>query len=517
MEAKDQEKHKGKAITPEAEEEGQQEEEQQLQFTPVSSIPDVVKSLRKAFASGKTKSADWRRENLKGVKHMLEENEEVFLAALNKDLGRCKTESILSEILLTKREAEHAIANLKNWMHPTKVSTPLAQVKLLSSSAIQTQPLGVVLIIAPWNYPLNLVLAPLIGAIAAGNAVLVKPSEVASHTAQAITTLLPKYLDEEAIKVINGAVPETKALLQEKFDHIFFTGSTQVGKIVMRAAAEHLTPVTLELGGKSPCIVDEEIDLDATCRRIVWGKFWNAGQTCIAPDYLLVHKKVEEKFMQKLLATVQDFFGDNPKESPDFGRIINTNHVQRLQSYLQELSLTKESEDGGSSSEKQKDDEEAAQPKLLCGGEIIEEERYISPTIVKDPPMQSKLMQEEIFGPILPVITVKDVDEAIEIINSKPKPLSLYLFTRNPKSTEQVLENTSSGGALINDTLMHFTTSSLPFGGVGDSGMGAYHGKASFDAFSHHRSVLDKTTHLDFAMRYPPYSDKKLNQLTMLL
>jgi len=477
-------------------------------------FPDIsrtVQSLRRTFNRGRTLSLEWRREQLKALKQLVAENEERILEALREDLGRCHMESVLSDIGPTIAEADLALANLKSWAQPQRVSTPLLQMKGLSTSEIHKQPLGVVLIIAPWNYPISLCLIPLVGALAAGNVALVKPSEVAHHSSALLAELIPRYLDNEAVKVIEGGIPETSSILRHKFDHIFYTGSTAVGKIIMRAAAEQLTPVTLELGGKSPCIIDNKVDLDATARRLAWGKFWNAGQTCIAPDYLLVHEDVKDEFLEKLLGVIKEFYGENPKESKDFGRIISPNHVKRLASYLEDI---------------QGREEEGIKILNDKGGEVDESEKYVSPTLVlmegdwvkkgRGGPLDLKLMADEIFGPILPILIIKSLKEAIAFINKRPRPLALYLFSKKQASIDAVLKQTISGGALINDTLMHYTVSSLPFGGVGDSGIGAYHGQASFDLFSHHKSVLNKTTKFDLSVRYPPYSDSKLSFVQMM-
>jgi aldehyde dehydrogenase (NAD+) len=458
----------------------------------------LVRGLRKVFQSGRTRDLKWRKQQLLGVQKLIEENEDKIIEALKLDLGKPKQEGVLSEITLVQAEVDLMLKNIKSWSSPSKVATPLAQMKGLSSSEIWKQPFGVVLIIAPWNYPFNLALAPLVGAIAAGNVALIKPSEISQNTSTLLAELIPKYLDPKAVQVVEGGVAETTAILKQKFDYIFYTGSTVVGKIVMRAAAEHLTPVTLELGGKSPCIVDSKVDLDVAARRIVWGKFWNAGQTCIAPDYVLViGEDMKKKLLEKMSQIIVEFYGEEPKESGDFARIVSAGHVKRLEGYLQEIS---------------------GNPKvsILKGGQVDHNERYVAPTLVVDPPTSSKLMTEEIFGPILPVLDVPSLKSAVSFINKRPRPLALYMFSKKSKNVDYVLENTTSGGAVVNDTLMHFTTVNLPFGGVGDSGIGAYHGKSSFETFSHHKSVLNKTTKFDLDVRYPPYSDKKLQMIKKL-
>jgi aldehyde dehydrogenase (NAD+) len=349
-----------------------------------------------------------------------------------------------------------------------------------------------VLIISPWNYPIQLLLGPLVGALAAGNTALLKPSEMAPHTAAALAELVPRYLDSDSIKVVEGGVPETTALLKERFDHIFFTGNGTVGRIVMRAAAEHLTPVTLELGGKSPCIVDRSVDLEVAAKRIAWAKFFNAGQSCTSVDYVLVHQSMEDALVHRLEAAVREFYGDDPKESPDFARIVNERHHQRLSELLSE-------------------------GELVCGGETDAETRYIAPTIIRGVTRDMKVMKEEIFGPILPVVSVRDIDEAIDFVNAGDKPLALYVFSRSAKRVKRVLRETSSGGACINECIAHMVVPELPFGGVGESGMGAYHGRASFETFSHRKSVLEKSTKVDPPVRYPPYTDEKAKWMRRLL
>jgi len=350
-------------------------------------------------------------------------------------------------------------------------------------------------VISAWNYPWNLCLGPLVGAIAAGNCVLMKPSEVAENTARLVAELFPRYLDPNCVQVVLGGVPETTLLLRERFDHIMYTGNGAVGKIIMRAAAEYLTPVTLELGGKSPCIVDENCDLAVTARRILWGKFTNAGQTCIAPDYVLAHKNIEPKLLKALQDNLHEFYGENPKDSKDFARIINKRHVQRLGALLTDL--------GGG--------------EIVEGGQIEEDEKYIAPTIIRNASPDSSVMAGEIFGPILPIMTVPDIQSAIEFINSRPKPLALYIFSGNTSNQNQILANTSSGSVAINETLMQFACPDLPFGGVGDSGMGSYHGEKGFQTFSHMRSVLNKTTWFDLNVRYPPFNENKVWTMRKLI
>ncbi len=447
--------------------------------------PDVtalVEGLRRTFEAGRTRPAAWRKAQLRALDALLADREQVFLDALAADMGRARFEGWLAETSFVRNEIKHTLGHLAEWMKPARVPTTLAN--LPGRSFVMSEPYGVALIIGAWNYPVQLTLAPLVGAIAAGNAAVVKPSELSPHTAAALAEWIPKYLDESAIRVVVGGVAESQALLRERFDTIFFTGGERVGRIVMEAAARHLTPVTLELGGKSPCYVDRNVDLAVTARRIVWGKFFNAGQTCIAPDYVLVHRDVEERFLERVAEEVRTFYGENPKASPDFARIVDDRHFQRLTSLL-----------------------EGQEP--VVGGQADAEARYIAPTVLRGVRDEDPVMQEEIFGPILPVITVDDANDAIERIRKRPRPLALYVFSKDRRVQRRMLEQTSSGGVCINDVMAHVQVPELPFGGVGASGMGAYHGRASFDVFSHKKGVLHKGTRVDPSLRYPPYDENK--------
>ena len=405
-----------------------------------------------------------------------------MFGALKSDLGKSAFEGWAGETYLIAGELKHARKHLASWMRPKRVRTPLLAQPGVSK--VYAEPLGVVLNIAPWNYPIQLALAPLIGAIAAGNSVVLKPSEVAPACSALLARLLPRYLDPECVAVIEGGVPETTRLLEQRFDHIFYTGNGTVGRIVMEAAARHLTPVTLELGGKSPCIVDEDVDLEVAARRIVWGKFFNAGQTCIAPDYVLCHASREAQLIEQMKKVLIEFYGEDPKASPDYGRIINERHHARLSKLI-------------------------ASGELAAGGQSDPTDKYIAPTVLRKVDPASPVMADEIFGPILPVLTVPDLDAAITFINARDKPLALYLFSRNAEHVERVLQRTSSGGACVNDVMAHLIPHELPFGGVGASGMGAYHGHASFETFTHKKSVMAKATFLDPSIRYPPYTPGK--------
>lgn len=444
-------------------------------------VQSFLKKQRDYFASGATKSIKFRKEQLKKLKELIESNEDAIMEALHKDLHKHEFEAYTTEVGFVTVEIDKALSHLHKWAKPEKVNTPLFL--QVANSHIHPEPYGTVLIIAPWNYPMQLMIAPLIGAIAAGNTAIVKPSEMAPHTSNLLARLLNSSFDAQYIRVVEGAVEETQLLLEEKFDFIFFTGSTKVGKIIYQAAAKHLTPVALELGGKSPCIVDTDIQLDYTAKRIIWGKFINAGQTCIAPDYLLVDQRIKEALVEKMVYYIKEFFGEDPQQSDSLARIINESHFERLTGYLKE-------------------------GKIITGGKVDKANKYIAPTLIEEVSMEAEVMQEEIFGPILPILTYGNLREAIEIINGRPKPLALYMFSKNDKKIEAVLEQTSAGGVTINDTLMHIVNGALPFGGVGDSGIAAYHGEHSFDLFSHKKSVLHRSFMIEEPIRYAPFKMK---------
>ena len=458
--------------------------------TDPAAIPGIVERLRRSFESGKTRPLAWRRAQLERLVNLVDENTDELLAALRADLGKPEIEARVTDVAIVRSEALHAKKMLARWTRPERRKTPMNVQP--AKSAILREPLGVVLVIAPWNYPVQLLLSPLIGAIAAGNCVVLKPSEVSAHTSAALGRLLPKYLDPECIATIEGGVAETTELLKQRFDHILYTGNGAVGRVVMEAAAKHLTPVTLELGGKSPCIVDEKVDLDVAAHRIAWGKFLNAGQTCIAPDYVLVHASREDALLAALEKVVREFYGDDPKQTPDYGRIVNERHHRRLAVLLK---------DGDA----------------VVGGQADEAQRYIAPTVLRRVSPDAPVMADEIFGPILPVLPVKSIDEAIRFVNARPKPLALYVFTSDPKVEDEVLARTSSGGACVNATLWQIANLELPFGGVGPSGMGAYHGWHSFDLFSHRKSVVSKSTRIDPKLAYPPYTKLKTALMKRLL
>ena len=440
-----------------------------------------------AFRSGRTTAMQWRRDQLTALDRLLVENGAAFETALKSDLGRHPLETHIVELGSVRAEIALVLKKLDAWTKPRKVSLPLSLRP--AKASIVRQPLGTVLIISPWNYPIHLLLMPLIGAIAAGNAVVVKPSELAPETSHLMARLFAAYLDPDAIRVVEGAVDETTELLEFPWDHIFYTGNGAVAKIIMAAAAKHLTPVTLELGGKSPVWVDESADIEAAAGWIAWGKFLNAGQTCVAPDYVLATPAVVESLIEALGRRVADMYGTDPHASSDFGRIVNARHVDRL------VALS------GSGT-------------VAFGGGFDREERFLAPTVLRDVSIDDAVMGEEIFGPILPIITVAGLDEAITIINGREKPLALYCFTGRADVRTAFIERTTSGGLAINSTMLQVGVSTLPFGGVGASGMGAYHGELSLRVFSHERSVARKLRGPNLVrLGWPPYTDKKERML----
>jgi len=427
---------------------------------------DVVSRLRATFRSGRTKPVEWRTNQLRRLRELLTSHGEDLAAALHADLGKSSTEAFRTEINFTVREIDHTLEHLDGWLRPESAPVP-AHLGADATAWTQYDPLGVVLVIAPWNYPLQLLLTPMLGALAAGNAVVVKPSELAPASSAVVARLLPQYLDTDAVAVVEGGIPETTALLAERFDHIFYTGNGTVGRIVMRAAAEHLTPVALELGGKSPAFVDRDADLAVVADRLARGKFLNAGQTCVAPDYVLTDPATALALESEFAQAVETLFGTEPQQSTEFGRIVNERHFDRLSSLL----------DSG---------------RTVTGGDSDRATKYIAPTVLADVDPKSPVMQEEIFGPILPIVTVADLDEAIGFINDRDKPLALYVFTESDTTRERIAAETSSGGLGFGLPLAHLTVSDLPFGGVGESGMGNYHGRYSIETFSHRKAVLEK-------------------------
>lgn len=456
---------------------------QTTEARPALDAAGIVQSLRQTFDSGRTRPLDWRIAQLQALDAMITERADDLIDALAADLGKPVPETRLLELGPIQAEISHTIKHLAQWAAPHKV--PTSTNLMPASSKVIPEPLGVVLVIAPWNYPVQLLLTPLIGALAAGNTVLLKPSELAGHTSATLARIIGEYLDTDAVTVVEGAVDETTALLRQRFDHIFYTGNPAVAKVVMRAAAEHLTPVTLELGGKSPAFVDSTVELATAARRIAYGKFVNAGQTCVSPDYVLVTPDAHDELVTQLGAAITASFGPDPQHSKDFGRIINDRHFARVAAML--------------------DDDGAAS--VAHGGGTDAASRYIAPTVLTGVTAEHPSMAEEIFGPVLPVLQVADHGEAIEFINERDKPLALYLFSEDETVRTEVLGRTSSGGVGIGVTIFQLGVPDLPFGGVGTSGMGSYHGKDSFDTFSHRRAVLDKPLVPDtLQLVYPPFT-----------
>jgi aldehyde dehydrogenase (NAD+) len=440
-------------------------------------VAQLIRRQRELFNSGTTRSLDYRRAQLSKLHEALTVNEAGLLSALHADLRKSPQEAYTAELGFVLSELRHAIRHLPAWMRPQRRRTPL--MAWPAHGLVRPEPYGVAMIMGPWNYPLQLLLSPLVGAVAAGNCVVLKPSEYAPHTAAALAQLLRATFPEEYIAVVQGEREAAEALLRERFDSIFFTGSTGVGRSVMAAAARHLTPVTLELGGKCPCLVCADAPLDITARRIAWGKFMNAGQTCVAPDFVLVDRRISEPLVSALKRAIRQFYGDDPQKSADYGRIINRQHLDRLIAYL-----------GGG--------------QIAHGGQHDTSDLYVAPTLLTGLAPSAAVMQEEIFGPILPVLEFDRLDDALASLRQRPTPLALYLFARDRATQERVLRATRSGGVCINDTIVHMIGKHLPFGGLGDSGLGSYHGKASFDCFTHYRSVVRRSLAFDLKLRYPP-------------
>jgi aldehyde dehydrogenase (NAD+) len=450
-------------------------------------ISKLLQQQRDFFATGQTRSIEFRLAQLRKLQAAVIAHQDQIIAAVQKDLGRAPYEAYFELNML--EELKFALKHLRKWVKPQRVA---AAITVFPASAwVQPQPLGVVLIISPWNYPFQSALSPLVGAIAAGNCVVIKPSEHSAHTSAVMSKLIAEVFNPSYIAVVEGDVTVGQRLLVEKFDHIFFTGSTNVGRLVMQAAAQSLTPVTLELGGKSPCIVDRSVPIELAAKRIAWGKFINAGQTCVAPDYLLVDRVIKDQFVAALLKAIQELYGDDPAKSPDYGRVINRFHLDRLTTLL-------------------------VDQKILVGGQADQSDRYLAPTVVDEVEWDNSLMTAEIFGPILPVLTYDSLDEVIAKINERPKPLALYIFATDRAIQNKIIESTSSGSVVINEVIMQANLPGLPFGGVGASGMGKYHGRASFDTFSHARSYLKRSTLIDIDVRSAPYTAAKLRLIKWL-
>lgn len=451
-------------------------------FTPSEdNIPKIMELQKAFFDSGGTRDIDVRIEKLKALEKVIQKRKKAICKALYNDFQKPEFETVITETSFILSELKFIIKNLKSWAKPKRVSSTL--LNFPSRDFIFSEPYGACLILAPWNYPFQLKVSPAIGAIAAGNTVVLKPSEYSPYTAEIVEGIFAEVFDPEWVSVVQGDASASEKLLEEKWDYVFFTGSVPVGRIVNKAIAPYLTPATLELGGKSPCIVHRSAKVELAAKRIVWGKFINAGQTCIAPDYILIDSEVKSKFYEAVKKEITAAFGEHPKASPDFARIINQNNFDRLRALL-------------------------SNEKCIIGGATDNDSLYISPTLLDEPSLDSEVMQDEIFGPILPVISYTSESEISKIINKYPKPLSLYIFSEEKKFSEMILQKFSFGGGTVNDVLVHIANKKLPFGGVGNSGYGAYHGKYSFDTFSHKKSISKRGTWLDIPLRYAPYGNK---------
>jgi aldehyde dehydrogenase (NAD+) len=453
-------------------------------------VETLLANHKTYFEKGETKNIDFRLKQLATLKKAVQDYEQEWMDALRKDLGKSVFEAYGSEVGFVLDSISFFMKNLKGWAKVKKVKTPLVHAG--SKSKIYSEPYGTVLIIGPFNYPAQLVLEPLVGAVAAGNCVVIKPSEFTPTVSGVLTKMIGQYFNKEYISVVEGGREETSALIHAPFDYIFFTGSVEVGKIVMQAAAKRLVPVTLELGGKSPCIVDRDANIEVAAQRIIWGKFMNAGPTCVAPDYIIAHADIKEKIVKTMAKTIKAFYGENPHESKDYGRVVNERQFDRIVSLMDT-------------------------DKVVTGGSFMREELYMEPTVMDNVTWDDRVMQEEIFGPILPVLEYRGLRDALKQINDRPKPLALYVFTENKEVEEQVIQGASYGGGCVNDTVTHLTNPYLPFGGVGTSGIGSYHGKNSFETFSHKKSVMKKSTKINFSFLYPPYSEKNINLLKKVM
>ncbi|QTQ07738.1 aldehyde dehydrogenase [Macrococcoides canis] len=442
-----------------------------------------TQNVRDFFQTQATKDIKFRKKYLKALKKSIKKHESDILDALKSDLGKNKVEAYATEIGFVKKELSYIIKELKNWAKTKSVTTPMMQFP--AKSFIKYEPYGTVLIIGPFNYPFQLVMSPLIGALAAGNCAVVKPSEMTPQTSMVVQEILEEVFPENYVKVIQGEKEVTSQLLDERFDYIFFTGSTKVGQVVYEKASKHLTPVTLELGGKSPAIIDDTANLKVAAERVAFGKFMNAGQTCVAPDYVLIDNKVKMKFVKALQSTIQEFYGTQTEQSEDFGRIVNDNHFNRLVNIIED-----------------------SRQQVIYGGESNADELFVAPTIILDPELSDSVMQQEIFGPILPIIGYETLNEVYDIVEQYEKPLALYLFTEDSDQITAVFNRLSFGGGCVNDTILHLANPNLPFGGVGHSGIGSYHGKHSFELFSHEKSYITKSTKLESGLLFPPYKGK---------
>ncbi len=454
-----------------------------------NAIPEVILAQKNFFKTQQTKDVSFRKKSLQKLLKEITRREEDILKALYNDFKKPEYEGVMTEISIVISELKMMIKNVSSWAKPKRVLPSL--LNFPSSAKIHKDPYGTTLIIAPWNYPYQLAFSPLVGAIAAGNTVVLKPSELTPHVSTICKEIIEAVFDKEHVAVVEGGIPETQELLAQRWDYIFFTGSVPVGRIIAKAAAEYITPVTLELGGKSPCIIDETANIKLAARRLVWGKFLNGGQTCIAPDYLLIHKKVKDSFVKHFKEEITKAYGENPEKSGDFSRIVNTKNFDRLAAMLDNESI-------------------------LIGGKTNREECYVAPTLVDEPSLDSEVMKGEIFGPIFPLISYDSDIYIDEVLSKYDKPLAFYVFTKRKSFAKDLINKYSFGGGTINDTTVHFANHRLPFGGVGESGIGSYHGKKSFDVFSHQKGVVTRGNWLDIPTRYAPYKGK-LKQLKTLM
>lgn len=447
----------------------------------MKSIPEIVAAQNASFISQKTKDLNYRISVLKVLKQEILKNENEILKALHADFKKSAFEGYISEFGLVISELNLAIKKLKKWSKPNRVSASL--LTFPSKDYIYKAPYGTVLVISPWNYPFLLAMEPLIMAIAAGNTVVLKPSELTENVSRILTKIIKNVFPEDIAVSIEGGVDTATELLAQKWDYIFFTGSTRVGKIVAEAAAKHLTPVTLELGGKSPCIIDDSVDIKLTARRLVWGKLLNGGQTCIAPDFVIVKSNIKNELVATIKRQIANRYGENPKDSEDFPRIINSKNLERLTRLIENETV-------------------------IFGGKIDKASNYLAPTLVDSPKLNSLIMTEEIFGPLLPILTYDTEEDISKILNKIEKPLAFYIFSKNKRFAGELISRYSFGGGVVNDTLVHFGNPKLPFGGIGASGMGNYHGKHGFDTFSHEKAIMKRGTWLDIPLRYAPYKGK---------
>lgn len=465
----------------------------QLTYTPVGAIAGIVAGAHATFKSGRTRDLNWRKKQIRAIIALAEENTDAITEALRADLRRPEFEAVVAETMTVVNEARHALSHVDSWIASTSVPTPPALFP--GSSWTVAEPLGTSTIIGPWNFPIQLLLCPLVSALAAGCTAVLKPSEVSPNCAMLLQTLVEKYLDPDAVRVVQGGVAETTELLAQRVDVILYTGNSQIARIVAAAAAKNLTPCILELGGKCPTIVAADADMDVSAKRIIASKLMNAGQVCLACDYILVEASAEERLLAALRRALTAFYGPDPQASPSLGRIVNGRHWERVMGYLKGC--------GG---------------EVVVGGNSDAADLYISPTIIRKPAVDSSLMREEIFGPLLPVLPVASIDEAVAFVNARPKPLALYIFTNSNKTANKVIGATSSGAAVVNEAVIQITNADLPFGGVGESGLGAYHGHVGFKAFSHTKAVYRPWRGLDMgALRYPPYTPAQLRRIGALL